>query len=485
MITTTNNLSLKEKKGECKLEQTSNIQTLKVEVTNLRAQGKYKETIEKAYELLNDGLAIQDHKAVLISYINSVAAYYCLGAIEEALENLEAYFTYCQLNGDEADWLNYHNTAFLLYEIRKDFGKSIETLHKTIELGEALGYLNIVSNAYSNLSHIYMEMQRYEEALANSKKAVTNAEKFEPYMPILIFRAQLNEAKNYIYLQQFEKADALIKSLNEIGELQKFPREYAQLLDLTAFYYRNVERYEEAYIYYEKAKQIVYTYKDFKLLKAIQTEICHLCDVLHDYEKGYAAQKEYIEILDELSKREIELAALKLDVKHDLTELKIKLNTDQLTGLYNRHYIEKTVNEWMNVSVATPISCFAIDLDNFKLVNDRYGHLIGDEAIKLLGQTCKPLLKESELMGRYGGDEFVIVLQNCTQEEALKRAKVIYDCIRKLELYVNEECLSLSASIGVADNVNKQIDNFAALFQLADEALYEAKHKGKNQIIIK
>lgn len=106
------------------------LSSLQTEVTQLRAEGKYQETIEKANELLEIGTLYNDYKSMLIAHINQAASYYSIGDIEEAFASMEQYEEITQVHGDDADYLQLYNILFLLYEFNKQYALAKETLQK-------------------------------------------------------------------------------------------------------------------------------------------------------------------------------------------------------------------------------------------------------------------------------------------------------------------------------------------------------------------
>ena len=141
-----------------------NLRLLQQRVTLLRSEGKYKEAIESCYYLLKCGIESNDYKSILTAHINNAASYYCIGDIEEALKSIDLYDKVCSKHGDDADKLNLYNTLFILYEYNNDYYKAKQTLEKSIELGKTLEKYNIVSNGYSNYSHILINESNYKES---------------------------------------------------------------------------------------------------------------------------------------------------------------------------------------------------------------------------------------------------------------------------------------------------------------------------------
>lgn len=454
-------------------------------VTSLRAQGKYKETIQNCYELLKYAEQLKDTKAAMTVYLNLAASYYCIGDIEEAFKCISFHRELCDKYGDEADELNTNNTMFLIYEYNKNFDKAKETLEKSIALGKKIKKYNIVSNGYSNYSHICFSAGEYEKALEMADTGLQMARKHKPSSEILELRVKLNIANAQIALNDFDSSKILINEMINSPFLDSYIREKAQCYDLQGQWFSRQKLYEEAFQAYSNAKALVEGYSDVYLLKDIQEKRCKLCDLTGDINSGYKVQKELIALLNEINKREIALTAMKLEIKSDIDSMKKTINHDYLTGVYNRNYIENIVNNWMRSAHRSHenIICMIIDIDKFKSINDKYGHLFGDEVIKQVAKACSDIVSEYGLIGRYGGDEFVVILKNLSADNARKKAEQILDLVRKIKTYQNMKETSVTLSIGVADNLTCNAENFKDLFNVADMNLYKAKQNGRNQAV--
>jgi len=246
---------------------------LQQEVTLLRSEGKYKETIQNCYSLLNAGMEMKDYKSILTSYINLAASYYCIGDIEEAFKCIEAHEAICNIHGDDLDKLNSYNISFLIYEYNKNVDKAKATLEKSIALGKRLNKYNIVSNSYSNYSHICMIDKDYNKALKMGILGLEAAKLHEPASPILELRVKLNIAKAYIYLKDFHDSKVLLDEMLTSPFLDSFLREKSQCYDLEGQWYREQNLYRQAYESFTNAKVIVESYNDIYLLKTIQITV--------------------------------------------------------------------------------------------------------------------------------------------------------------------------------------------------------------------
>ncbi len=157
---------------------------------------------------------------------------------------------------------------------------------------------------------------------------------------------------------------------------------------------------------------------------------------------------------------------------------------DGLTGLYNHTAIKEDLIAKMSSASrdVTSVSVAMLDLDNFKKVNDTYGHQIGDQVLRTLSHLLRQRLRKSDVVGRYGGEEFVVIFPNTTAEVArlvLEKIRIAFNKI----LHVAEQAeFSVGFSAGVADS--RQTMNPDDLLVIADAALYRAKHAGKNQVVL-
>ncbi|MFT7859656.1 MAG: ABC transporter substrate-binding protein [Sulfurimonas sp.] len=161
--------------------------------------------------------------------------------------------------------------------------------------------------------------------------------------------------------------------------------------------------------------------------------------------------------------------------------LKEYAHTDALTGIHNRGYFMKLAEKLFQVAKRnnTPLQVLSLDIDHFKEVNDTYGHQVGDEVLKLFTDTISGLLRESDIFGRVGGEEFVVCLQNTNHQGASTLAKKILKEIESLE-YTNSDGVKLSftVSIGLAELQNQE--SLSELLKESDQALYKAKDSGRN-----
>lgn len=164
--------------------------------------------------------------------------------------------------------------------------------------------------------------------------------------------------------------------------------------------------------------------------------------------------------------------------------LELLAASDPLTGLFNRRSFEKLVERELHAVHASHTSpCLIImDIDRFKEVNDRYGHPFGDRLLKGVAAILKQNLREQDLISRWGGEEFVILLPRTRQSDALAVAEHLRAAIASRHYELDRGHVSFTASFGVAKLDPTRRDAFIRAYRQADEALYRAKQSGRNRV---
>jgi len=169
-------------------------------------------------------------------------------------------------------------------------------------------------------------------------------------------------------------------------------------------------------------------------------------------------------------------------------------STDALTGVANRRTLANEIEQRLSEALRykKDLSLILFDLDNFKQINDKYGHLAGDEILKKITEICLKWLRITDVMGRYGGEEFMVVCPNTSLEGALTLGERIRVAIQNAAFRFDNDIIKITVSVGVTElrghlsrgeqsTIKMQLSHY--LIDAADTALYNAKSSGKNCVI--
>ncbi|MBF0200853.1 MAG: diguanylate cyclase [Desulfamplus sp.] len=181
---------------------------------------------------------------------------------------------------------------------------------------------------------------------------------------------------------------------------------------------------------------------------------------------------------------DVVISHMKLKEINDINKtLELMTNHDNLTSLYNRVYVEKQIDFEFNKAkrYGNIFSVIFFDIDRFKDVNDTHGHLAGDEVLKNLAEKIKSQLRSSDIMGRYGGEEFILLLPETNLENASSLSQRLRISIEKMVTSYHDIKIMVTISLGVVQ-FRPDIKNYLQMIHEADIALYHSKKNGRNAV---
>lgn len=215
-----------------------------------------------------------------------------------------------------------------------------------------------------------------------------------------------------------------------------------------------------------------------EILEAMQNELRHVEDLFE------------ITILNPVHLNSIVTEARELLIVHatiQVRELGDKIQHDGLTGAHNRAFFDETFQHEFQLSVqqGSPLSLAMIDIDNYKIFNDTYGHVAGDGVLVTIARVITEQIRQMDVLCRYGGDEFALILPGTTLSAARHILARIMESIAAISYKPNEmNTIHITTSIGLAVNMDKEKSfvTYREMLEAADRALYAAKHAGRNRI---
>jgi diguanylate cyclase (GGDEF)-like protein len=183
-------------------------------------------------------------------------------------------------------------------------------------------------------------------------------------------------------------------------------------------------------------------------------------------------------------RRQDALEREKLELVHESNRMRHHAEHDGLTGLWNHRVIVERLGEEMNRSLrdGTPLSVILADVDHFKRINDSFGHMAGDRVLKEVGEVLTRALRPYDCVGRYGGEEFLLILPNCGIESALVRGEQLRAALQSTRMMDGETVLQVTASFGVVSEFPSHYEA-ETVIRAVDAALYRAKSSGRNCVV--
>ena len=180
-----------------------------------------------------------------------------------------------------------------------------------------------------------------------------------------------------------------------------------------------------------------------------------------------AREKQYKELAKELERKNISLSE--------------RVSIDNLTGIKNRYYFDERIKEEVDLAKRqkASFSLLLFDLDHFKLVNDNFGHDVGDKVLKRVTDAVSKIIRSYDIFARWGGEEFVVLMPNTTEAEAVPAAEKIRKTVEDIS---HPDIEKITISIGIA--IWEADDDVDQIFVKADKALYTAKNQGRNRVIV-
>lgn len=425
------------------------------------------------------------------------------------------------LNTQKNDFLHscVLNNIGEVYRESNVYGKAMEYFDEALKICKIKGYSMNMAAILGNMGDIYLLENKYSEALDNFNKSYNIL--IKEHDMISLGEAENRLGKGYYFIGNREKAEEYyFCSLNRLNNINNKYYAIDTLVNLATLYVK--KDLNKAIKYYETAMHYARDISSSKKLSEVYRLISEYYENIEDYKAAIEYYKKYSHINEEIIAsnlgNKLEIMKIELEyikesdkcenIKRMLEkEIKIQKNElnkikksneilekkayeDELTEVPNRRYINHYLNETWDTSIKTDeyIALFMIDIDNFKKYNDYWGHSCGDHCLKKVAKCLKVVQeRRKDVLGRYGGEEFIYIARNISYDQALELGNNLRKEVQKLGLdYVHEnERICITISVGGAIGKISDFKSYSNLLEISDKELYKAKDAGRNITLLK
>lgn len=404
-----------------------------------------------------------------------------LGRVEELYIYLPEYKSICKEHGTELNQLKLSTYLAFISSSIGDNQSAIEYYQEAITISKKLNDTKRYVAILINLQSVYLLLKDYKQANDIGIEVKTQFEQ------VPSIKTTMSEAASYLNLmtiqlewQQLQTIESLFYAFEAIPNIEQHKREQMYYQCVKGRYYNQLQRYPDAVTELENAYTFIAQTKEEPFLTIILENLVQAHENSENYQEALCYAKKFNEKLLDEQKKHVTNETIKVIKEIDLDNMKQLVYIDGLTSIPNRRYLEKFGAKLID-EAAHNVHCAIIDIDHFKQLNDRFGHIVGDLAIQQLAQTIQDVLPESFLFARYAGDEFVILAKQLGND-AETILQQLFASITDFEFQTDAICVTLTISMGVSSLADCEVKELKTLLDLADQALYQSKNTGRNLI---
>ncbi|MHB8134639.1 MAG: diguanylate cyclase [Anaerolineaceae bacterium] len=394
-----------------------------------------------------------------------------------------------------------HAALGRLYFLLEDYDQATTYLLKSLEIQKSLNSTNNLAMIYKYLADAFGAKQEIDQAIDFAQESLKHcSSKTQPFL-----QASCLNSLGAVY-QLKRLMNASFRKFHQALELsQKIPNPYEQICALTHLgkWYLTCSDREKGLLLLIRAYELAKKHNTSAKLVEITLELANSYKQNHSFQlaseffekyifekeslsiNAYASQLRHLETAQKIEIVNRRNHQLRKEIQEKIqaqAKLEVLATTDPLTGLFNRRHFFTLTEHWCENALAIPfdVSSMMVDIDHFKNINDQYGHPAGDQVLVQVAQTIQNALRTDDVLCRYGGEEFCILLPNTNLVAAQQVGERIRQRIEKAEIRYESQIIHLTVSIGIADLANSPKHSVMGLLGHADQALYTAKHKGRN-----
>lgn len=357
----------------------------------------------------------------------------------------------------------------LAYGLEGKFDRALDCVHERMKVHSE----NPLVDGYMFLAlgKAYVGKKQHEQALHNLNRALDIArtydlEQLSQTALHTLGQLYIEQNKPVLATSYFQRAlDQAVKIESSLSKYRCHEL-LSQIYEAQGDYLQALDHYKK----FHEIKESLFNEKSVGRLQFLQ--------IYHDAE---------------IARREAEIHQLRnVELEQEISERKsleaklyIQATTDELTSVSNRRHFLNLAEIEMKQALKQqqPLSLALIDIDEFKHINDTYGHAIGDQVLVAVAKICGEKIRDFDVFARLGGDEFVILLPNTDSEQALRVVESVHLALTRNQISLFQATLTISVSFGVATLISQNY-SFENLLAVADQALYQAKEAGRNCISV-
>ncbi len=405
------------------------------------------------------------------------------------------------------------NILSVIYAESHDLQSALKIGLEVVQAQRELGHITGECIALNNLALTYLDLGDGSSALKTIKESLEIAQ--EHQLETVEITAYTTFGEIYIGIKDFVNAElALQNALARARKLGLGQDEFQCLYHLGRLYKELAGRGGEAITYLQNALALSRASNDRRGEYQCHQMLAEIFEEKKEFEIALKHHKLFHEVKEtvfnedttrrlmglqvshqvESARKDAYLQQLKnIELKREIEERKFAQESlaklaglDSLTGVLNRREFFNLGEQEITRGVKTsqPLTAILIDLDHLKQINDTYGHAIGDQALIIATRTIRESLRQGELIGRYGGDEFVVLLPGSALDDGRQIGERLLEKLADQTVNTKKGNIPITASMGIAELSQTQQYNLDELLDLADQALYEAKRTGRKRLYI-
>ena len=379
------------------------------------------------------------------------------------------------------------------YYIFDDLQSSIEVMEKFYYFALVNNLTNIINVAIGNLTTLQLKLKDYSTAfktLSDWKIILADSHDTSDYS----WHYNINMARYHLETNDAELSlPYLLNTIND-KDINFIISNKIEAYTLMGHYYEKIDNHTTSLEWYKKAIHLVESEEQSISERDIYKNIADVLYRLGDYKASADYRNKYVEIIEQvltnykkllksntelevyLRHKELESMNL-LKINEEFTHQK---NTDYLTGAYNRRYINDLISDrFQDNGIKKQTLCLLLfDIDHFKDINDTYGRTVGDEVLRQLCLLINGYLPNKYTFGRHGGDEFVLIFEDITLDDAFNISDKLKLIVRKHAFNISTHQINITISGGLSSSKELGINSSTKLYDHADQRLYFAKNAG-------